>query len=98
MTDIKIGTTGAPQGLPTIKPAPAEGETGSGFEGLVQEALGKMTQVQSDAEKAVKELAAGGDPTEAIIAMGKADRDFQVMVEVRNKLINAYQQIMNMQV
>jgi len=96
MTDIKIGGTGAVQGFPQIKPV--GNETGAGFEGMVQEALGKISEVQNNAEKAVKEFAAGGDPTEAIIAMGKADRDFQVMVEVRNKLISAYQEIMRMQV
>lgn len=96
MTDMKIGAAGAMQGLPSIKPA--GGEAGAGFEGLVQEALGKISQVQSNAETAVKELAAGGDPTEAIIAMGKADRDFQIMVEVRNKLLSAYQEVMRMQV
>lgn len=96
MTDIKIGGTGAAQGLPQIKPA--GGEAAPGFEALMQDALGMLSQVQNNAEAAVKSLAAGGDPTEAIIAMGKAERDFNVMVEVRNKLISAYQEIMRMQV
>lgn len=96
MSDIKIAGVGAAQGLPQIKPA--GGEAAKGFEALMQEALGKLSQVQSDSEKAVKELVAGGDPTEAIIAMEKADMNFQLMVEVRNKLISAYQEVMRMQV
>jgi len=59
--------------------------------------MGKISQVQSDADKAVQELTSGGDPNEAIIAMEKADMNFQLMIEVRNKLINAYQTVMNMQ-
>jgi flagellar hook-basal body complex protein FliE len=97
MTDINIGKVGAGQGLPAIKPAGKE--TGAaGFEDIMQEAMGKLSQVQHDADSAVKELASGGDPTQAIIAMEKADMNFQMMVEVRNKLISAYQEIMRMQV
>jgi flagellar hook-basal body complex protein FliE len=73
------------------------GESGAGFDQMLQEALGRISQVQSDAERAVQELASG-DPTEAIVAMEKADMNFQLMVEVRNKLISAYQTVMNMQV
>ncbi len=96
MTDINSigGVTG--QGLPQIKPAGKEPV--AGFDDLMQEAIGKISQVQNDAEKAVKELASGGDPTEAIIAMEKADMNFQLMVEVRNKLISAYEEVMRMQV
>jgi flagellar hook-basal body complex protein FliE len=96
MTDVKITGVGAGQGFPQIKSPGKENE--NGFEELMQEAMGKLSQVQTDAEAAVKELASGGDPSQAILAMEKADMDFQLMVEVRNKLISAYQQIMNMQV
>jgi flagellar hook-basal body complex protein FliE len=96
MTDINIGKVATGQGLPTIKPAGKE--AAAGFEDMMQEAMGKLSQVQQNAESAVKELASGGNPTQAIIAMEKADMDFQMMVEVRNKLIAAYQEIMRMQV
>ncbi len=96
MTDINVTGAVAGKGLPEIKPAAKEPATG--FDEMMQEAIGKISQVQSDAEKAVKELASGGDPTEAIIAMEKADMNFQLMVEVRNKLISAYQEVMRMQV
>jgi flagellar hook-basal body complex protein FliE len=96
MNDIKITGLGAGQGLPQVKPA--DNEPAKGFEDLVQEAIGKLSQVQNDAEQAVKELATGGDPSQAIIAMEKADMNFQLMVEVRNKLISAYQEVMRIQV
>jgi flagellar hook-basal body complex protein FliE len=96
MTDMNIGKVASGQGLPAVKPAGKE--AASGFENVMQEAMGKLSQVQQDAESAVKELASGGDPTHAIIAMEKADMNFQMMVEVRNKLLSAYQEIMRMQV
>ena len=96
MTDIKINGVGGSQGIPQIKPL--AGEPAKGFDDVMQEAIGKLSQVQSDAEQAVKELATGGDASQAIIAMEKADMNFQHMVEVRNKLIAAYQEVMRMQV
>ncbi len=96
MSDMRISGAGAGGQLPDIKPGAKE--PGAGFDDLMQEAIDKISQVQTDADKAVKELTAGGDPTEAIIAMEKADMNFQMMVEVRNKLISAYEEVMRMQV
>ena len=63
---------------------------------MLNDALGKISQVQKDTETAVKELTSGGDVTSAMIAMEKADMTFQTMVEVRNRLIDAYQEVMRM--
>jgi flagellar hook-basal body complex protein FliE len=96
MPDMKINGVGVNSGLPKIE-SPGQA-SGAGFDTIMEEAVGKLSQVQSDAEQAVKQLTSGGDPAEAIIAMEKADMNFQLMVEVRNKLISAYQEIMRMQV
>lgn len=68
------------------------------FESALNDAIGKVSQLQDDVEKAISELSSGGDITTAIIAAQKADMSFQLMVEVRNKLINAYEEVMRMQV
>ncbi|NTV54661.1 MAG: flagellar hook-basal body complex protein FliE, partial [Syntrophaceae bacterium] len=59
MSDMKITGVGAGQGIPQIKPAGSE--NAQGFEDLMQEAIDKLSQVQTNAEAAVKELASGGD-------------------------------------
>ena len=96
MTDMLIrGIAGAGG------PAPAGGAgkaAAGGFDDLLQDALGKISQVQKDTETAVRELTGGGDVTSAIIAMEKADMTFQTMVEVRNRLIDAYQEVMRMSI
>ena len=96
MSDIQINGASTGQGLPQVTQAGKN--PASGFDEMMQEAIGKISQVQSEADKAVQEMASGGDPTEAILAMEKADMNFQLMIEVRNKLISAYQTVMNMQV
>ncbi|MCX7794680.1 MAG: flagellar hook-basal body complex protein FliE [Thermodesulfovibrionales bacterium] len=73
-------------------------DRGDSFSLLLREAIGKLEQIQSDADRAVRELATGGDITQAVIAMQKAELSFQLMIEVRNRLLSAYEEIQRMQV
>ena len=98
MSDIPIkGIGGAGAGdIGGIKSL--QKESGSGFDSVINEVINKVSQVQNDADTAVNELASGGDVTNAILAIEKADMNFQLMVEVRNKLIRSYEEVMRMQV
>ncbi len=70
-----------------------------GFEKLLEETIGQVTSLQKEAEQAINELTSGdGDIVKAMISMQKAEISFKTMVEVRNKLVSAYQEIMRMQV
>ena len=73
----------------------------AGFSTLLKASIEGVNQVQVSAG----EMAAAfesGDPTvtlpEVMIALQKASLSFQAMTEVRNQLVSAYQEIMNMQV
>jgi len=82
----------------SIKPAGRDKADGS-FETLLDETIGKVASLQKETEKAIAEITnGGGDIVEAMVAMQKADLSFQVMIEVRNKLVSAYEEIMRMQV
>ncbi len=55
--------------------------------------------MQKEADRAIEELASGsGDIVQAMMAIQKAELSFQAMVEIRNKLLNAYEELMRMQV
>ena len=95
MQDIKVSISGA---LPPSSVKANEEAGGGDFEKMMKSALGKVNQIQAEAEESIKGLAEGEDVTQAVIAMEKADLSFQLMVEVRNKLLNAYDEIMRMQV
>ena len=73
-------------------------EDGGKFDAVINEAMNKVSQVQNDVEKAVNELSSGGDITNAVLAIEKADMSFQLMVEVRNKLLRTYEEVMKMQI
>lgn len=97
MSDIKIDGMTQGMDLPNLK-KPGSGGAGEGFEKIMNEVNERLSQVQSDTDKAVRGLTSGGDITQAIIAMEQADMNFQLMIEVRNKLISAYQEIMKISV
>ncbi|MBI5575975.1 MAG: flagellar hook-basal body complex protein FliE [Deltaproteobacteria bacterium] len=95
MTDMKITGIGG-VGISASVKNPVKGT--AGFDDILKDAVGKISQVQKDAETAVRELSTGGDVTSAIIAMERADMTFQLMVEARNRLLSAYEEIMRMQI
>jgi flagellar hook-basal body complex protein FliE len=80
-----------------LAPAQPSGESFSTMLGkMVEEVNGK----QITASETVNNLQAGGNVSlhQAVIAMEESNVSFQLMVEVRNKLLDAYQEIMKMQV
>ncbi|MBF0541059.1 MAG: flagellar hook-basal body complex protein FliE [Nitrospirae bacterium] len=73
-------------------------EAKGSFDADLSEAINKVSEVAKEADNAVTELSTNGDVSKAVISMEKADMSFQLMVEVRNKLLNAYEEVMRMQV
>ncbi|MBC7466306.1 MAG: flagellar hook-basal body complex protein FliE [Bdellovibrio sp.] len=73
---------------------------GVSFADTLKEAVNNVNQIHLDADKKAQELATGrtDDIAGVMIATEKADIALRVMVQVRNKIIDAYQDIMKMQV
>jgi flagellar hook-basal body complex protein FliE len=96
MSDMKI--IGLKPGTDLIRPQGAAKSGPLSFDEVMQDAVGKIAQVQQNADAAVGELASNGDITQALIGMEKAEMSFQLMIEVRNRLLSAYEEISRMQV
>jgi flagellar hook-basal body complex protein FliE len=60
----------------------------------------EVNQLQNEADRSIEQLVAGESKNlhETMIAMEKANISFRLMMEVRNKIIEAYQDVMRMQV
>ena len=93
------------KGLPSlIDPQPdirAARESGSAsFGRMLARSLNEVNQLHAAADDAVQNLAAGKqkDIHQTMIALEKADVAFQLLMQVRNKIISAYETIMRMQV
>ena len=73
----------------------ASKETGSGFADQLKSAIEGVNSEQVKGEKALSDLATGQvkDLHQAAIAIGKAETSMKLMLEVRNKALNAYKEI-----
>lgn len=73
---------------------------GDNFGSLVREAVESIESTQKGAEQEISKAVTGESPDlhKTIIALQTADLKFQLGLQVRNKLINAYEEVMRMQV
>jgi flagellar hook-basal body complex protein FliE len=91
---------------PDAPPAPGVGGPGvqrplsAGFGDLLKEAIATVNQAQQSAEEAARNFAVGQtrDITQTLISVEKANVTFQLMLQVRNRLLEAYQEVMRIQV
>jgi flagellar hook-basal body complex protein FliE len=98
--------------LNTMKPGPASDSPGipkigiaddkkSGFAETIKAAgncVSRVDDLQQSSDTSIKDLLSGRneDITSVVSAVAKADMSFKLLVGVRNKLIEAYKQTMNM--
>lgn len=74
--------------------------TQKSFADTLSEAINNVNELQKTSDKAMQNLATGrtDNVAEVMITAEKADIALKLMVQVRNKIIDAYQDIMKMQV
>ena len=72
----------------------------SGFADLLKQSIAKVQEAKASADLAVNEaiMGRGEDLHQVMIAQEESSITFELMMEVRNKLLEAYQQIMSMQI
>ncbi|HID56706.1 TPA: flagellar hook-basal body complex protein FliE [Candidatus Poribacteria bacterium] len=77
-----------------------KGKASSSFVDILRDSIRRVNELQIEADKAIAELATGKnrDIARTMIAVEKANIAFQMMTQIRNKIVEAYQEIMRMQV
>ena len=72
----------------------------SSFKNRLLEAIDHVNEMQQGANQAVEQLMTGGDvnPAEVLTAVQKADLSFRMMMQIRNKLVQAYQEIKDIRI
>lgn len=82
-------------------PAPVAVGEGPDFGALLKSAMDEVNSAQTEARDITEQFELGeGNASlqDVVVSLQKASLSFQTMVQVRNKLVSAYQEIMNMQV
>ena len=76
----------------------AEGQ--KSFGEVLSDSLREVNQLQIDADKAIEDFATGQTKNvhETMLALNKADTAFKMTMQVKNKIVEAYQEIIRMQV
>lgn len=72
----------------------------SGFVDSLKSAIGKVNDAEMEAGRAIDSLMTGEtqDIHRTMVALQQADVSFQLMMQIRNKLVAAYEEIQRMQV
>jgi len=84
-----------------VSSQPAQTVSQNGFTDVLKQAVSAVNDQQQQSDNLATAFQQG-DPnvqmSQVMLSLQKANVSFQAMVEVRNKLVSAYQEIMNMQV
>jgi len=96
----RIGSLGPPQ-LPEVKQRESAQDSGKpSFSNVLNEIVGDVDRLQKAAEKTTDKLLTGEleDVHQVVVAMEEAQTSFKLLMEVRNKMVEAYKEVMKMQV
>lgn len=85
---------------PLAETNPAKEGSQGEFGAHLNKALGEVNELQQKADQAIQQLVGEGkgDLQDTMVALEKADVSFRLMMQIRNKVLEAYQEIMRMQV
>lgn len=105
MNSINNISIGQPLTMPTgpkIGGAAAGGDQagGTSFKDVLVDSIQQVNSMQLQADQAVETMFSGGDvnPAEVLTAVQKADLAFRLTMQMRNKLMDVYQEIKDIRI
>ncbi|MDR3203196.1 MAG: flagellar hook-basal body complex protein FliE [Deltaproteobacteria bacterium] len=98
MINSTVSSTATPT-PPLTKSLGVKNDPRPGFVDHLKATLENTNDMQFKAKTAMEDLSTGrnGNIHETLLAMSKAETSFKMLMQVRNKVLNAYQEIMRMQ-
>ena len=101
LSPTTLPTTVRPTLAPRMASNPVGGGAEGGFTGALKSALGSVSAAQNDATRLQREVQMENPKVsleETMVTIQKAQIGFQATLHVRNRMVQAYTDIMNMQV
>lgn len=95
MSESRVQREMTQQGLET-----SSGSGGVTFSDMLKDSFDEVNKFQHQADHAIKELVAGRNKNvhETMLAIDRAETSLKLAMQVRNKILDAYREIMRMQV
>lgn len=90
-----------PAASPSFSAASSASSADAGsFAKLMLESIGEVNAMQRDADHAVEQLVSGGEVNmaEVFTAVQKADMSFRMLLQIRNKMLQAYDEIKDIRI
>jgi flagellar hook-basal body complex protein FliE len=99
MTSIQTNTW-QPAGLGNLPELGKTAADGASFKDTLLDSIHEVNAMQQDADRAVEAMSVGEDvnPAQVLTAVQKADMAFRMMMQVRNKLVEAYSEIKDIRI
>jgi len=97
---VSTGDTEQLMGAIASPEAATPGENAGTFSEILRKTVNEVNNDQVQADTAIKEMVAGRSKNihETMLAVERADTSLKLMMQVRNKVLDAYKEIMRMQV
>jgi flagellar hook-basal body complex protein FliE len=89
-----------PIAVPSAAPISGASPKSGDFQSLLQSYVGHVQNVQDTAQHSVDSYLSGGNDELHSVALAtqRAEMEFEMFLQVRNKVVSAYQEVMKMQV
>jgi flagellar hook-basal body complex protein FliE len=96
---LPITSIRAPVAIPELVPAAVSPQSGAAFGSALADAIGRVDQFQQNAQSSIGKFLSGEDEEvhKVALATEQASMSFDLFLQVRNKVVSAYQEVMRMQ-
>jgi len=88
-----------PSDIPVVVPLPGTAAPEAGFGSVLADAIGRVEQFQQNAQSSIAKFLSGEDEEvhKVALATEQASMSLDLFLQVRNKVVSAYQEVMRMQ-
>jgi flagellar hook-basal body complex protein FliE len=96
---LPITSIRPPSAILPLDPSGASKGAGAGFQSILSDAMGRVEQFQANSQDAIGKFMSGEDEEvhKVALATQQAELSFDLFLQVRNKVVSAYQEVMRMQ-
>ena len=96
---VPITSIRTPAAIPTLDPAGSKKSSSGEFQSALADAIGRVEQFQKNSATTIDKFLSGEDEEvhKVALATQQAEIAFDLFLQVRNKVISAYQEVMRMQ-